>query len=175
VGVGAPPSPSDLEPRELLRYAAGKATDDERTALEDFVKRSRWAYDRVVTLVRSNRPNETGLRNQVARRLLGDTKTKAARIVGLAILEVEGITSSLENASIEAIWKTVEKSGSPKTRAACLIGMGRHEDARKLLDAAANDASCNLLRRVSTALLESDEAAADDAALLAVLDMLPSL
>jgi hypothetical protein len=175
VGIGAPPSAADLEPRELLRYAAGKATDDERTALEDFVKRSSWAYDRVVTLVRSNRPGETGLRNQVARRLLsagGGGRTKAVAIVGQAILEVEGIRSN----SLEDAWKTVETQGSPKARAACLIGMGRHEDARKLLETqSTKDPSWSLLRRVSAAALETSGEASDDATLLAVLDALPSL
>lgn len=173
VGTGAPPSAADLEPRELLRYAAGKATDDERTALEDYVKRSRWAYDRVVSLVRSNRPNETGLRNQIGRRLLNSgSRTNAVQIVGQAILEAEGIkTNSLEDA-----WKTLEKSGSPKTRAACLIGLGRHEDARKLLESqSTKEPVWNLLRRVSSAACQSSAETADDEALLALLDAFPSL
>jgi hypothetical protein len=40
-GTSSPPTAADLEPRQLLRYAAGKATEDERVGLEDFVKRSR--------------------------------------------------------------------------------------------------------------------------------------
>ena len=46
VGIQSIPSAADLEPRQLLRYASGHASDDERTALEDFVKRSRWASGR---------------------------------------------------------------------------------------------------------------------------------
>jgi hypothetical protein len=175
VGTGAPPSAADIEPRELLRYAAGKASDDERTALEDFVRRSRWAYDRVVSLVRSNRPDEKGLRGTIGRRLLDTaSRTNTLAIVGQAVLEVEGVGSK----SLEDAWKTLEKNGNPKTRAACLIGLGRHEDARKILESqSTKDATWNLLRRVSSAALQCDHDRdrADDEALIALLDAFPSL
>jgi hypothetical protein len=186
VGTGGLPLAADVEPRELLRYAAGKVSDDERTALEDFVKRSRWAYDRVVALVRGNRPGETGLRGQIARRLLaagknskeqGDRRGQrgAVTIVAEAILEVEGVkTSSLEEA--------LEKTGSPETRAACLIGLGRHDEARRVLESqtsleskAPSKPMWKLLERVSAAAMTSGEEAADDAVLLAVLDVFPTL
>ncbi|MEZ0229467.1 MAG: hypothetical protein ACAI25_12630 [Planctomycetota bacterium] len=173
VGTGGLPLAADVEPRELLRYAAGNATDDERTSLEDFVKRSRWAYDRVVALVRSNRPGEAGLRNQIAKRLLNaNNRTKAVQIVGQAILEVEGVkTSSLEDA-----WKSIEKTGSPETRAACLIGLGRQDEARRVLeDQKSQKPVWKLLERVSAAAMTSGGEAADDAVLLAVLDVFPTL
>jgi len=182
VGTTGLPSAGDLEPRQLLRYAAGKTTEDERTALEDFVKRSRWAYDRVMTLVRAKRPdNPNKLPGSIARRLLENPGNRTLTVVGQAILEVEGIQSK----SLEDAWKKLEKDGSEKTRAACLIGLGRHDEARKLIeDRSAKDPVWTLLRRVSAAALESkaqgparmqggqDE---DDAALLALLDVLPSL
>lgn len=188
VGTSASPSAADIqmygcEPRELLRYAAGKASDDERMALEDFVKRSRWGYERVVSLVRSNRPDEKGLRNELGRRLLDATGTKArgaaggasekvVAIVGQAILQVEGVGSK----SLEDAWKTLEKNGSPKTRAACLIGLGRHEEARKILESqSSKEPVWSLLRRVSSAALECDQERSDDAALMALLDAFPSL
>ncbi len=172
VGTTGLPPLGELEPRQLLRYAAGKATDDERTALEDQVKRSRWAYERVVTLVRAKRPTAGKLPNALARRLLGDGNGKALAIVGQAILEVEGMTVK----SLEDAWKKLEKDGSGRSRAACLIGLGRHEEARKLMDEGARDPVWTLLRRVSAAALETKgEGDEDEAVLLALLDVLPSL
>jgi hypothetical protein len=170
VGTAGLPPLGELEPRQLLRYAAGKATDDERTMLEDLVNRSRWAYERVVTLVRSKRPTAGKLPNALARRLL-DGNGKALSIVGQAILEVEGVNAK----SLEEAWKKLEKEGTGKTRAACLIGLGRHEEARKLIDEG-RDPVWTLLRRVSAAALETKgEGDEDEAALLALLDVLPSL
>ena len=63
-----------------------------------------------------------------------------------------------------------------KTRAACLIGLGRHEDARAILESQKKNQEpvWNLLRRVSSAAAQGQETS-DEAALIALLDVLPSL
>jgi hypothetical protein len=98
VGTNAPPTAAEIDPRELLRYAAGKANDDERTALEDFVKRSRWAFDRVVALVRCNRKNAgDGVANRIARKLLANQSLKDALLeLKKDELALHGRLSSIE-------------------------------------------------------------------------------
>ena len=179
-GTSELPQASELEPRQLLRYAAGKANEDERLLQEDFVKRSSWAYDRVIALVKANRPKTTGLANGIARRLLAGNGTKAAVVVGEAVLEADGVEGSPETA-----WKKLEKSGDDKTRVACLLGLGRTQDARKIVEKnkSSKELVWNLLRRVSSAASNENESGpgrsrpdgADDEALLALLDVFPSL
>ena len=182
IGATACPTVADLQPRQLLRYAAGKIDEDERLALEDFVSRSRWAEERVVALVRGNRadaPPNVG--SSLAKRLLADPDNPTLAAVGRTVLELEGIKTGTGSKSLE---EALKKASSPGTRAACLLGLGRLDEARKTIDSSrkelSKDATHRLLDRVSSAALGSDDDSkgddsADERALLAVLDLLPSL
>jgi hypothetical protein len=181
VGATACPTTADLDPRQLLRYAAGRADEDELLAVEEFVSRSRWGEERVVALVRGNRPGAPpGLASAIARRLLGGPGNPVLETVARAVLELEdgGMDAGTKN-----LQEVLKKASGPKTRAACLIGLGRIDEARKTLDASrkelSKDATHRLLDRVSSAAQGSRKSATDDAtddgALLALLDLLPSL
>ena len=164
---------ADIEPRALLRYAAGRVSADERSQVEQFLgTRSTWGYERVVALVRAARPGKTSLAGSLARRLLDAKERPALPLVAAAVLEAEGDVPGAA-AKFDEAWRGLEKNGSPHARIACLLGLGRMDDAKTLLENAAADPVTTLLRRV-TAAHRSDRDS-DEAPLLALLDVFPTL
>lgn len=181
-GIPGMPTTADIEPRQLVRYAAGRTTADgfsadDRVTIQDFVQRSPWCYDRVVALVKAKRPGQGGLAGAIARRLLDASERPAHQVAALAVLEVEGLGDRFETAleklgttgSVDAWLRSAEPS-TIRGRAACLVGMGKSADAKKLLENAdKNDATANLLRRIASSLSSEDDS------LLALLDAFPAL
>lgn len=184
LGTTSPPSLADPEPRALLRYACGRSDALERPVLESWVGRSSWAYERVLCLVKAARPDAPALARALARRL-PDAPTAAAAVAA-AVLEARGDAPGSAGFDFAAALERLQKPDD-STRAALLLGLGRHEEARKLLSKphppssqprselsknAASDPLADLLRR----LADSPASANDpDQALLAVLDAFPSL
>jgi hypothetical protein len=169
------PLVADIEPRALLRYAAGRVSQDERAEVEQFLgTRSTWGYERVVALVRAARPEtKKTLAGSLARRLLDAKERPALVTVAAAVLEAEGDAPGAE-AKFDEAWRGIEKNGSPRARIACLLGLGRLDDAKTLLEKASPaDPVTTLLRRVTAA--HRHDPAADDAPLLALLDVFPTI
>lgn len=181
LGVGGAPSLAEVAPQQLLSYASGRSPEDERAYVESVVSRSTWAYDRVVALVKASRATSQPVARSLAKRLLDGTvsggdaapRETVAAAVAAAILEAQGDALGASGRFAESLAKL--PSSAPVARAACLIGLGRPDDARAALGKATRDttgASADLLRRLSDTLSPTTS---EDATLLAVLDSLPSL
>lgn len=169
LGTTGAPSAADPEPRALLRYASGRASDGERAELEGFVARSAWAYERVVCLVKASRPDAPALPRAIASRL-GDAPTAAAAIAG-AVIEARDLKPGTHALDFAAVLEKNPKADET-TRAALLLGLGRPDEAKKLLKSSGRDPLADLLHRLAS--LPTGPSRTDQA-LLAVLDVFPAL
>src|SRR5207248_1725314 len=122
LGTRSSPGAGDPDPRQIVRYAAGRARGDERAALETFVAQSTWARERVVALVRAKRPDAPLLAHALARRLLDPSfesvsqskkASSPATLVASAVLEAEcGGGDPGASGRFDEAWRRLEKSGN---------------------------------------------------------------
>jgi hypothetical protein len=181
LGTLSLPTPLDPEPRTLLRYVSGRTSPDERATVEAWLARSRWAYDRVVALVRAARPGAPPLARALAARL--PIAPTAGAAVAAAALEVAGLDPSDLTGALERLREA--KPGEPKasrgdklggpqaTRAAVLLGLGRHDEATRLVGDRDDTPLADLIRSLASSTAR--DSAQTDHALLLVLDRLPTL